>query len=299
MQIVEIVQGTDLWHSFRLKGIGASEAPIIEGISPYRSKRDLFLEKTGKPTTSDNEDKSYIFALGHKTEGIIRKEFQDLMKVEMKPICVIHPKYDYLRASLDGFDPKHGVLEAKLVSQEVLKNAKNGEIPNHHYSQIQHQLEVTGADIAQYFAHDGKKNGALVEIRKNQEYINNLLDLEHAFWADVKNNNIPALSEMDYLVPENDELLRELRDAKEHAENTAMFYEELKAKIISTYGHSKIAGGGIKIFKSLRQGTLNLLKVPEIEKAANEIKEKLDLEYLEKFRSKSSESWTVKIDQKV
>lgn len=209
MQIVELDQNSEAWLEWRKAGIGASEAPVVEGISPYRTIRDLFLEKKGVPRIED-EDKSYIFSLGHKTEGLIRKEFQDLMKVEMNPICLVHPEFGYIRASLDGFDPKFGVLEAKLVGQDVLKNARNGVIPKHHYSQMQHQMETAGCDISQYFAHDGKKSGVLVEVKADKEYIKRLLDLEHNFWRDVQENRIPPLSDRDYLIPEDQELLKAL-----------------------------------------------------------------------------------------
>jgi predicted phage-related endonuclease len=237
----------------------------------------------------------FIFGQGHKVESIIRKEFQDLVGVEMNPVCMIHDKIDFIRASLDGFHPSKGVLEAKLVGKEVLQKALDGEIPTHHFSQIQHQLLVTGADIAQWYGHDGKKNGALVEVRRNEDYIKHLVYAETNFWEDVQAGRVPALSEMDYLEPENTVLLQELRELKELAENAKAQYESLKENIVNVYHHNRIAGAGVKLFKTQRQGTLNVMNIPEISKAVAEAKAKLTEEYIESFRGKGTEVWNIKI----
>jgi hypothetical protein len=214
------------------------------------------------------------------------------------PVCFEHEKFQYLKASLDGFDSKLGVLEAKLIGQDVLKAAlEEGEIPRHHLTQMQHQFAVSGADVGHWFGHDGKKTGALIEVRADNEFIKRLLDQEHQFWADVMALKIPALSERDYLVPEDERLLSELRDAKELAENAQAHFESLRTKAVQTYQHPKIAGAGLKIFKVARTGSLDLMSIPEIEAAVQNVRQNLRPDYIESFRKKGSESWTVRIDK--
>lgn len=293
MKTVTLKQGSPEWLEWRRAGIGGSDAPVVLGNSPYRTPRDLYFEKIGKPLPSEDGGKEYIFALGHQVEGLIRKQFQELTQVEMNPACLVHEKFDYVRASLDGFDPRLGVLEAKLVGKAVLEEARDGKIPDHHFAQLQHQMEVSGADLGQWFGHDGKKNGVLVEVRMDGEYIKRLLDLEHEFWERVKSGQEPPLSPRDYLFTE-DPLLKELRDAKEHAENAQAYYDTLKQRAIEKHQHDRIAGQGVKIYKTIREGALSLKNVPEIKK----ILDLLDAEYLKQFRSKPVESWTVRLDQK-
>lgn len=45
--LVELSQGTPEWHEWRKNGIGGSDATVVEGISPYRTPRQLFYEKKG------------------------------------------------------------------------------------------------------------------------------------------------------------------------------------------------------------------------------------------------------------
>ncbi len=292
--IVSLIQGTSEWNAWRMNGIGGSDAPVIEGTSPYKTVRDLYFEKTGLLSPSeDDESKEFIFAKGHKVEALIRKQFQEQTGVEMKPVCMEHGDHPYLRVSLDGFDSSRGVLEGKLVGQEVLLEAsKTGRIPDFHYTQMQHGFMVSGADVGHWFGHDGKKNGILVPIRANAEFIKRQEELEHLFWDDVQNRIVPPLSDRDYLIPEDDSLLVELRNAKELAENAQIQFETLRSQIVLQFNHPKIAGGGLKIFKVNRQGSLDLLAVPEIAKARHELKD----DYLEAFRKKGSESWTVRLD---
>lgn len=305
MRALSLVQGSPEWLTWRSSGIGASDAPVIEGNSPYRTVLQLYREKIGEPNLDEEEGKEFIFGQGHKAEDLVRKQFQELTGVEMKPLCAIHDKFDYILASLDGFDPKLGTLEAKLVGQAVLAEAKtSGTIPAHHFTQMQHQFDVTGADVGQWFGHDGKKNGALIEVRADLEYIKRLRDKEHAFWAKVVHRDPPALSDRDYLTPDDLTLLAQLRDAKEQSENSAIYYAQLRNKIVEKYKHPRISGAGIKVFRVIKNGSISDAAVPELaeilavaEKRVEEVKKTLDPKYLEQFRSKGSTSWSVTIEK--
>lgn len=292
---IEVTQGTPEWHEWRKLGIGSSEAAVIDGTSPYQTVRELFLVRTGQSVPEEDDSKEFIFAKGHKTEALIRKQFQEKMGVEINPICLRHPQFAYLQASLDGFDSTNGVLEGKLVGKDVLKKAeKDGEIPAHHYTQMQHQFLVSGVDIGNWFGHDGKDVGIVVPVRADLEFIKKLEDQEHQFWDDLKTGKIPALSSRDYLYPDHQGPLTELREAKILAKNSEAAYEALKAEIVKLYKHPKIAGGGVKLFKVARSGTIDWLAIPEI--AA--VLENLTPKYLEGFRRPGSESWSIKIETK-
>ena len=303
MKTVDLAQGTPEWLSWRNGGIGGSDAPVIAGSSPYRTPLQLFREKRGLESGADEEDNEFIFSKGHRVEGRIRKGFAELTGVTMHPVCVEHRSIEFMRASLDGLDSKLGVLEAKLVGKAVLEQARSRRrmkiferIPLHHYTQIQHSLEVADHDGGHWFGHDGSELGALLEIPRDRKFIATLIDQEASFWEMVKRGEAPPLSARDYLIPENTALLAELRDAKVLAENAQIAFEQLRAKVAEMYQHPRIAGGGVKMYRTERKGSLNLLSVPEIEVAVAKAKKKLKEDYLETFRGKTSVSWTVRID---
>lgn len=286
MNIVQLVQGSEEWKVWRSGGIGGSDSPVVEGISPYRTPRQLYLEKIGAPAELDEEDNEFIFAKGHKTEGLIREQFRELTKVEMKPVCLVSAKVPCMRASLDGFDSRLGVLEGKLVGHAVLEAARTKkEIPAHHMSQIQHELIVAGADVGHWFGHDGKNTGVLITVQADAKYQRMLILKELDFWNLVQTRNIPPLTDRDYLVPDDIKLLQELRDAKEQAANAQAYYEQIRDRAIDAYKHPRIAGAGIKIFRSERQGSIKYAEIPEIQA--------LGEGYLNKFRGKGSLSWSV------
>jgi putative phage-type endonuclease len=294
MRIVEVTQGTQEWHDFRKLGIGGSDAPVIDGSSPYQTPRSLYLSKRGE-LVEDVDSNEFIFAKGHRTESLIRKNFTELTGIEMKPLCGIHEKYDHVRTSLDGFDSsKYGVLEAKLVGKAVLEDARDeGTIPRHHWVQIQHNMEVAGVDLAQWFGHNGSDNGILIEIKKDNNFIQEQLEREHEFWGMVTEGKLPPLAAADDLIPDDQTLLRELFDAKVFLDNAQDEFDKIKAKLDS-YGHPRVKGQGILAYKSSRSGTLDVKKIPGIKTLLDSYTEK----YMEKFRGAPSvPSWTVKIEK--
>lgn len=298
-KVVEIVQGSSEWLEWRKSGLGGSDAPVIEGLSPYKTKRELFFEKRGE-RVEDDDSKDFIFAKGHKTEALIRQEFCSLIlaetgfQIEMAPVCLRHPEFEYIIVSLDGRDSKLGVLEAKLVGQEDLRNAREGHLPAHHYSQMQHQFWAAEEEVGQWFGHDGKKNGALVMVKRNEEYIKRYSDKAHQFWFDLRAGKVPAHGPRDYMEI-NDPLMQELRDAKILAENAEIAFKIIKDEVTKKYGkHPLLSSIGLKMWEVEREGSLNLLKVPEIEDLVNEAVKELDPKYVETFRGKGSKSWTVK-----
>ncbi len=292
MIIVDVKQGTPEWHSFRKDGIGGSDAPVIEGSSPYHTPRTLYFTKRGE-LVEDISENEYIFAKGHKTEGLVRKNFAELTGAEMLPLCLIHDKHSHIRASLDGFDQKkYGILEAKLVGKAVLEDARDeGIIPRHHWVQIQHNMEVAGVDLGQWYGHNGNDNGVLIEVKRDNTFITAQLQREHEFWEMIKAGKVPALTENDELVPDDLSILNALYEAKVLMDNAEANFDAIKAKLDS-YGHPRVRGAGIVAYKSSRQGNLDIKSIPGVKTLLESYTEK----YIEKHRKPPSKpSWTVKV----
>ena len=294
MKIIDLMQGTQAWHDFRKKTVGSSDAPIVLNISPYKTPRELWLEKTDGAIIADekkDDSKEFIFSKGHDVEKKIRKDYFEYTGFEMNPVVIIHPKIPYLSASLDGYHPAKGILEAKLVGNEYLGNVKKGSIKPDHFAQMQHQMMCADdIDLVDYFCHNGKDNGVLISVKKDNEFIKKMEDIEHEFHRLVTERIIPAMTARDYLVPtmaEEIKLFEELRDTKELADNAKIKFETLKEKILEKYTHPKIYCAGVKIIETESEGRVDYKKIPEI---AN-----VDLE---KYRGKKIKSWRVLISNK-
>jgi putative phage-type endonuclease len=135
-------QGCPAWQAWRRGGIGSGDAGAVMGVSPWQTSRQLWEVLTGrallpKPT--------YAMRRGLRLEPVARRLYERRTGRLMEPCCVLHERYDWLRASLDGLDLEGElVLEVKAPDATAHRLALSGEVPAHYRPQVQHQLLVTG-----------------------------------------------------------------------------------------------------------------------------------------------------------
>ncbi len=110
-------QNTNDWLAWRRKGLGASDAPIVLGLSEYKTPFQLWQNKLN---LLPDEPSSFIAEMGHKFEGRARAQFALETGIDLKPdICKEHPEFPHLRASLDGDCSERRVFaEIKLVGKK-------------------------------------------------------------------------------------------------------------------------------------------------------------------------------------
>lgn len=96
----------------REKYIGGSDIPIIMGISPFKTRFQLLLEKAGivEDTFTGNEYTEY----GNIMESKIRDYINQSAEKKFSPHCLINGNY---RCNTDGFNDKDTILEIKTTSQ--------------------------------------------------------------------------------------------------------------------------------------------------------------------------------------
>lgn len=296
MKTVNIEQGSPEWHAWRLNHLGGSEAAAVRGECPYRTPRQLFAEKKGWQTDLEEDpSKEFIFSRGHQVEGMIRKDFSDLIEEEIVPTCIESESFEIAGASLDGIGKRAGLLEAKLVGQAVLEKAINtGEIPRHHWIQMQHQFLASDGeiDIGHWFGHNGKKSGArgsLIPVRPDKAFIAELRGAEARFWEMVQKDQLPPLHERDYLVPEDDAdriLFEQLLALKHQRDEIDARFNAMKEAVAKKFKHPRLAWRGLEMVRVERSGPIQYARIPEIQA--------LKPEYLEQFRGKGSVSWTLR-----
>ena len=111
-------QNTDKWLEWRRKGIGASDAPVIMGLSKFQTPIELFDIKLGR-VVSDSAP-NFIQAKGNRLEPIARAKYELMENIDMKPALCQHVEYEYMRASMDGLteNRKRG-LEIKYLGKKL------------------------------------------------------------------------------------------------------------------------------------------------------------------------------------
>jgi putative phage-type endonuclease len=180
------------WLEYRKDKIGASDAPIIMGISPWKNVTELWKEKkniTPAPFVTEKmregiklEEEAIIFA--EKQTGLL-----------FFPDVVAHDKYDRIIASLDGIDLDRKVICECKCSAKYYDMGVSGNIYPDIICQIQHQMMCTGLDNAILCCYYSKK-GKIVEIKRDDEFIDSMLEKELKF-LEILDGDISPESRQD------------------------------------------------------------------------------------------------------
>ncbi|MGO9060437.1 MAG: YqaJ viral recombinase family protein [Candidatus Binataceae bacterium] len=264
-RIERLHQNTPEWHRWRMQGIGASDAPVIMAESPFKTPRTLWSIKTGRM----QEDPAGPAARrGRELERFARRAYERQTGIQMEPLCLVHQEFEWMRASLDGlsFDGST-LLEIKCpLSLRDRASAQQGRIPSQYHAQLQHQLEVSGAEQAHYWSFHGT-DGILIKIRPDREYTKRLVEAEAAFWQLVKENRWPELAneELDLSTdPKWRQAALHYREVKLRLESAASEEHNLRATLERMATARRTYGCGVEVLKSSRKGAVDYSAVPEL-----------------------------------
>jgi putative phage-type endonuclease len=283
--MLALEQQTDEWLETRKRKIGASDAPVIMEVSPWKTPYKLWAEKVG----IEND----TFVSKHMQEGInkepeARENFIKKTNIYVYPKVVFHDSYDWMMASLDGIDmeAKH-IVEIKNVNAVDHAVAQTGKVPEKYYPQLQHQLEVTGLDMAYYFSYRNG-DGVIVEVGRDDKYINELLEKEKSFFACMQDFIAPNLTKKDYVEVDDENFCKIVSDLKTVQKNLALLTKQeemIKKELIhmcELNNYTNIKCDKMQISKCMRKGNIEYSKIEQLKK--------IDLEI---FRKKPTQYWRV------
>ena len=264
-RIERLHQNTPEWHRWRRQGIGASDAPVIMGETAFKTPRTLWSIKTGRMQEGSAGPAA---RRGRELERFARRAYERQTGIQMEPLCLVHEEFEWMRASLDGlsFDGST-LLEIKCpLSLRDRASAQEGRIPSQYHAQLQHQLEVSGAERAHYWSFHGT-DGILVEIRPDREYAKRLVEAEAAFWQLVKENRWPELAneELDLSAdPKWRHAALRYREVRLRLENATSEEHKLRAMLACMATARRTYGCGVEVLKSSRKGAVDYSAVPEL-----------------------------------
>ncbi|HSQ35834.1 MAG TPA: YqaJ viral recombinase family protein [Candidatus Binatia bacterium] len=179
---LDFEQSSDEWLHWRRGGIGASDAPVIMGLSPWQKEGELLLLKTGQKAERPAND---AMQRGKRLEPLARQAYIEHTGIAVEPLCVQSSRHSWMRASLDGLSPDGGhVVEIKCPGEKDHSLAAAGTVPGKYYPQLQHILAVTGlAEIVYWSFRFG--HTVLLKVDRDESFIAELIEKEVAFWTRV------------------------------------------------------------------------------------------------------------------
>ncbi|KEI10544.1 hypothetical protein Z957_02090 [Clostridium sp. K25] len=182
------------WLQERQKGIGGSDVGAILGINKWKTPFEVYLEKT-EPITEVKEQSEAAY-WGDQFEEVVAKEFERRTgkKVRRDRRHFKHKKYLFMVANIDRrVVGESAVLECKTANQFLAKEWKDEEIPASYLVQVQHYLEVTGAEKGYIAVLIGGQKFIWKEVERDEELIRMIINTEKEFWKLVENKTPPAL----------------------------------------------------------------------------------------------------------
>lgn len=247
------------WLELRTKGIGGSDAGILMGVSPYKSRFGLWAEKTGKATStfSGNEATEW----GHDLELLVAQKYAKRTNAQVLawPVMLAHPKFPFMQANVDFFIvegeeeyfPKGevtqwnnsskpsenivAILEIKTTGIATRGDSRGWEgdkVPQSYVWQGAHYAAVTGISKVVYAALVGGQGLQIRERTFPKTTLDLLIREEDTFWEQVQKGAQP-----DPVGNDDDfALLKEMYPLSNSEEATAD-HDIIKA--VQVYRHTK------------------------------------------------------------
>jgi len=176
-----LIQGSKEWLEFRKKYIGASDAAVLLGHSPWKTPYQLWEEKLG---LFDQEEKKCM-TRGKKMEEEAREYYSSLLNVEFSP----HVKTkDIFMASLDGInEDKTIAIEIKCPNKKrVMEFHEEKLVPIYYYAQVQQQMYVYDLYEIYYVEYHPKILSEPIKVNLDEEFLNEYFDKARRFWFHVE-----------------------------------------------------------------------------------------------------------------
>lgn len=172
-EILTLAQGSAAWHQHRATVYNASDAPVMLGISPYKSRAELVRERATGISPDVTPEQQRIFDSGHAVEALARPLAEHVIGDDLSPCVGKSGKYS---ASLDGitFDCatawecktlNASLREAMPYPNQIHDADFGARLPEHYRAQMEHQAMVSGCERILFTAAALLDDDELGEIR--------------------------------------------------------------------------------------------------------------------------------------
>jgi putative phage-type endonuclease len=258
-------QNTPEWLEFRRNRIGASDAVIIMGDSPWTTPNALWMDKMG---LTESKPMNTAMKRGHDIEEDARDWFELQMFVPIYPQVCLHHDIDWMMASCDGLSADGKTLvEIKCPGKVDHLLAKKGQVPPKYKAQLQHQMEVCQLSSMYYLSFDGTE-GIIIPVERDDGYISKMLVNEFDFWECLQTFRAPELCDRDFDCREDDLWIHAASEWSEVRSKLQVLQDredELRRALCDMSNGVNTCGGGVKLSKVVRKGNIDYKNIPELE----------------------------------
>lgn len=164
---IDLIQGTEEWHKWRMEVFTASDAPAMLGVSKHKTRTQLLNEKlTGVRDEEPGEFQEKLFANGHAIEEFARERVCDKLGEDFYP-GIGQQEGGKLAASFDGITVCDSIIFEHKMMNQILREVENAEnLPDMYKAQVQQQLMVSGAECCYFVASDWDEEGRCLEWKQ-------------------------------------------------------------------------------------------------------------------------------------
>ena len=241
----------ELWLQERKTGIGGSDASVVLGVNPYKTIRELWLEKTG--LAQDPEKESGPILRGRMLEPVAADQYAQKTgrKIRRQPMRR-HPEHHFMIGNVDrqilavNGVASTGILEVKCPGLKSIAKVKAHGLPDYMTVQLMHYLAVYEYSWGS-FALFNAENWDLIwfDLEADPALIATMIEREQEFWSWVENEieppdtagakavDIPKIEGELTIINTEDwqRMASDLRDARELKEAAEALEDTAKTQI--------------------------------------------------------------------
>ena len=197
----------------RKLGLGGSDAGIVLGLNPWKTRLELWQEKTGRADSPDLADVEAV-QWGIHLEQPIAEEYtrRTGRKVRRVNRTIKHGKHKFIQGHIDRkLESVMAGLEIKTVgirSAHLWGEEGSEQIPAHYRAQVVHYLAITGWAFWDVAALIGGQSLRIFTVDRDEDEIEYLVYRECEFWK----NNVLTNIQPPPIVPKEAAMLYPVSD---------------------------------------------------------------------------------------
>jgi putative phage-type endonuclease len=192
----------------RKQGLGGSDIAAIIGLSPWRTPRDIYLDKKG---LADPEPETDAMYWGTTLEDIVAREYSKRTgrKIERCNVLFRHPEHSFLIGNLDRVvyddNGKKPVVSGRLITRRILEcktvsqyaagdwgEPGTDQIPEYYKAQVQWYMGLTGAEVCDVAVLIGGRDFRIYTVYRDDEVIAYLFAEGVKFWREyIEGDTMP------------------------------------------------------------------------------------------------------------